>query len=159
MDYETILIAAVVGVITSAVTAYITTHFKIREANEKWQKEFALKFAQAQANDSELSHFLAKQFAIGLLVIEDKDSNRRERIFIPSNCRRVVGRGDEINIDSISVSRKHAAFSADKSNVYIEDLGSTNGTSLNGEKINRRRKLKSGDIIQIDKTIISYTNL
>lgn len=158
MDYETALIAGVVGVITSAVTAYTTAHFKIREDNEKWQREFALKFAQVQAEDLELSHSLAKQFAIGFLVIKEDDSIC-ERIFIPSNCRRVVGRGDEINIESIFVSRKHAVFSADNSNVYIDDLGSTNGTFLNGEKINRRCKLKSGDIINIGDTEISYTKL
>jgi len=156
MDYETILVVSAVAVITSAITAYITTHFKIREEKEKWRRKFVFNYAEAKANNPILCSLLAEQFAVGILKIEREDPIGHERIFLPSNCRRVVGRGDEINIDNDFVSRKHAAFSADKSNVYIEDLGSTNGTLLNGKKVSSKCKLKSGDVIKIGNTKIIF---
>lgn len=51
------------------------------------------------------------------------------------------------------VSRKHAKITTDDKNVTIQDLGSTNGTFVNGEKI-RKVELKDGDRILIGTSII-----
>jgi len=48
MTLQAIIISAVVGIITSAVTAYITTRLKLKEERDKWRREFAFKFAEAQ---------------------------------------------------------------------------------------------------------------
>jgi hypothetical protein len=48
---DTVVVSAAVGVVTSAITAYITTWLKIREERSKWQGEFSLKFAELQATD------------------------------------------------------------------------------------------------------------
>ena len=47
----------------------------------------------------------------------------------------VVGRGadSDIFLDDITVSRHHARFTVDDSGLRVEDLGSTNGTYVNGQ--------------------------
>jgi pSer/pThr/pTyr-binding forkhead associated (FHA) protein len=51
------------------------------------------------------------------------------------------------------VSRKHAKITTDDRSVSIQDLGSTNGTFVNGEKI-RAVRLKEGDRILVGTSII-----
>jgi pSer/pThr/pTyr-binding forkhead associated (FHA) protein len=56
------------------------------------------------------------------------------------------------------VSRKHAKIVTDDRTVSIQDLGSTNGTFVNGEKI-RKVELKDGDRILIGTSIIKLVAL
>jgi two-component system response regulator AtoC len=62
----------------------------------------------------------------------------------------VVGRtypADAV-VDDRSLSRQHARFSADEGGVTIEDLESTNGTWVNGERVAKAR-VSHGDVIRI----------
>jgi DNA-binding winged helix-turn-helix (wHTH) protein len=63
----------------------------------------------------------------------------------------VVGRGLEcdIMIPSRQVSRNHARLTFTESGISIEDLGSKNGTHINGELLEDLAILKDGDVIQI----------
>ena len=63
----------------------------------------------------------------------------------------VVGRdaGCEIIIPSRQVSRNHARFIVTGDGTLVEDLGSKNGTHLNGTTLSETKILKDGDIIQI----------
>jgi pSer/pThr/pTyr-binding forkhead associated (FHA) protein len=67
----------------------------------------------------------------------------------------VVGRSSELDMVLVEdmVSRKHAKITTDEKAVSIQDLGSTNGTFVNGEKI-RKVELKDGDRILIGTSII-----
>src|SRR5216110_2512848 len=67
----------------------------------------------------------------------------------------VIGRSSELDMVLVEdmVSRKHAEIVTDDKNVSIQDLGSTNGTFVNGEKI-RKVDLKDGDRILIGTSII-----
>lgn len=49
----------------------------------------------------------------------------------------VVGRhsGCDVRIDSARVSRRHCCLGLDREGVLIRDLGSTNGTRINGQRI------------------------
>ncbi|MBE0685410.1 MAG: FHA domain-containing protein [Anaerolineaceae bacterium] len=55
----------------------------------------------------------------------------------------------EIVVPDRQVSRVHARFTLDKSRVLLEDLGSKNGTFLNGTLLESPSILEEGDIIQI----------
>jgi DNA-binding winged helix-turn-helix (wHTH) protein len=63
----------------------------------------------------------------------------------------IVGRDVtcDIMIPSRQVSRKHARFQYTQDGVYVEDLGSKNGTHINGSQVNTPILLKDGDVIQI----------
>jgi hypothetical protein len=67
----------------------------------------------------------------------------------------VVGRSSDLDMVLVEdmVSRKHAKISAAGDQIVIQDLGSTNGTFVNGEKIKKAR-LKEGDRILIGTSII-----
>lgn len=66
----------------------------------------------------------------------------------------VIGRDAEcdIVIPNRQVSRQHARFSVTENGVYIEDLGSKNGTHVNGEELGGRMLLQDGDVVQIALT-------
>ncbi len=67
----------------------------------------------------------------------------------------VIGRSSDLDMVLVEdmVSRKHAKIMTYDETVSIQDLGSTNGTFVNGEKI-RRVDLKDGDRILIGTSII-----
>ena len=62
----------------------------------------------------------------------------------------VIGRGDtcSLTIDSACVSRQHACILQDGASYTLKDMGSTNGTKLNGEAV-KQAKLEHGDTISI----------
>lgn len=71
------------------------------------------------------------------------------------NQELIIGRSSELEMVLIEdmVSRHHAKITVSDDDISIEDLGSTNGTFVNGEKITKC-KLKEGDRILIGTSII-----
>ncbi|HEY3595390.1 MAG TPA: DUF4388 domain-containing protein [Polyangiaceae bacterium] len=67
----------------------------------------------------------------------------------------IVGRSSDLDMVLVEemVSRKHARISYENESVFIEDLGSTNGTFVNGEKV-KRAQLKEGDRVLIGTSIL-----
>ncbi len=67
----------------------------------------------------------------------------------------VIGRSSELDMVLVEdmVSRKHAKITSPGGKITIEDLGSTNGTFVNGEKVKQTR-LKEGDRILIGTSIL-----
>jgi Domain of unknown function (DUF4388)/FHA domain len=67
----------------------------------------------------------------------------------------IIGRSSDLDMVLVEdmVSRKHAKITTDDHVVTIQDLGSTNGTFVNGEKV-RKAELKDGDRILIGTSII-----
>ncbi len=68
----------------------------------------------------------------------------------------VIGRGDGVGVQihDDEMSRKHCRLVIDGTSVIVEDLGSRNGTLVNGELVAQRRTLADGDKIQVGKTTI-----
>lgn len=62
---------------------------------------------------------------------------------------------NDIHIDNLAVSGKHAKVLTILNDSFIEDLGSTNGTYINGDKITKRA-LSNGDTIVIGKHELKY---
>jgi hypothetical protein len=67
----------------------------------------------------------------------------------------LIGRSSDLDMVLVEdmVSRKHARITMQGDQIWIEDLGSTNGTFVNGEKIKRTR-LKEGDRVLIGTSIL-----
>lgn len=70
-----------------------------------------------------------------------------------------IGRkpGNDIHVDNLAVSGMHAKILTILNDSFIEDLGSTNGTFINDEKITKRA-LNDGDIIVLGKHSLRYEN-
>jgi predicted component of type VI protein secretion system len=84
------------------------------------------------------------------LVIEDEAGTRSVVPFGEDAI--LVGRGAEgvtFRLGDRNVSRRHARFLRQSGAVFVEDLGSANGTRVNGERITGKRRLRDGDLVQI----------
>jgi len=70
----------------------------------------------------------------------------------------VIGRGRsaDLVIAEPTISRAHAAVGYDEEGFFVEDLGSTNETRVNGARIERQR-LKDGDRVQMGKLVVEVT--
>jgi len=68
----------------------------------------------------------------------------------------VIGRGRsaDIVIAEATISRAHAAIGYDRDGFFVQDLGSTNGTMVNGERI-ERQVLAGNEEIRMGRLIIS----
>ena len=66
------------------------------------------------------------------------------------------GRGADLLITEPTISRAHAAIGFDGEEFFVEYLGSTNGTSVNGKR-KPRMALNSGDEIQLGKFRLRVT--
>ena len=53
-------------------------------------------------------------------------------------------------------SSSHAQFDSRSDGVWVEDVGSTNGTYLNGVKLKRPRRLSPGDVVRIGETDLRF---
>jgi diguanylate cyclase (GGDEF)-like protein len=68
----------------------------------------------------------------------------------------VIGRKEncEIRITDDGISRQHARVRCEGELVFVEDLGSRNGTYINGRRIEAPKQLHDGDKIQIGRTTV-----
>ena len=69
-----------------------------------------------------------------------------------------MGRGDaaDIHVDDPFASSAHARIYARGDFMQLEDMGSTNGTYLNGRQVRGAERLKVADIIRIGDTEYRY---
>ena len=67
----------------------------------------------------------------------------------------LIGResNSTLHIDSPGVSRRHARLVFQNNQYLLEDLGSSNGTFVNGVQISKPWPLKNGDVISLGKMI------
>jgi pSer/pThr/pTyr-binding forkhead associated (FHA) protein len=69
-----------------------------------------------------------------------------------------VGREGSLAIDDDFASGQHARFLTVRGLWYVEDLGSTNGTALNGRRIYSAQLLKKRDKIKIGHTVMTVVS-
>ena len=87
------------------------------------------------------------------LVVVKSESLAGQRY--PLDRPKVVGRSDDadIIIDDSYASEFHLRIGMQEGEVMLNDLGSTNGTYLNGRRVTVPTVISKGDSIQIGKTI------
>lgn len=68
----------------------------------------------------------------------------------------VMGRSDETDfvIDDPYASEFHLRLVSQENGMMLHDLGSTNGTYVNGRRVSAPSELKRGDTIQVGKTVM-----
>jgi pSer/pThr/pTyr-binding forkhead associated (FHA) protein len=64
---------------------------------------------------------------------------------------------NDIVIDNLAVSGEHAVLQMSGTEVYLEDLNSTNGTYVNGKAV-KKQLLQNNDTVEIGKYKIKYLN-
>lgn len=86
-------------------------------------------------------------------VIESGD--RRFALTPPST---VIGRGRDadVRLDDPNISRTHVQFRVNGSDWVVSDMGSTNGTRLNGVPLTGPAALRPNDAIQLGNTVLTF---
>ena len=69
----------------------------------------------------------------------------------------VIGRGEgaQVRLADVGISRQHARLDYDGTRMVLTDLGSTNGTTVNGNRITAAA-LQHGDVIQLGTTTLTF---
>jgi len=89
-----------------------------------------------------------------LVVVKSPDLSEGEDFELDS-AQLTIGRGrqNDITIPTDEyASARHARFEPRQDGVWVQDLGSTNGTYLNGTRLDRPRRLTQGDIVRVGET-------
>jgi pSer/pThr/pTyr-binding forkhead associated (FHA) protein len=86
-----------------------------------------------------------------LEIVEGEDAGRQTPLEGAVEIGRDASTG--LALDDDQASRRHARVSAQGDHAMVEDLGSTNGTYLNGQPIEGRRTLRPGDRLRVGLTV------
>ena len=93
-----------------------------------------------------------------LVVVKSADLDEGEDFQLDS-VQITIGRGRQNDI-TISTdeyaSARHARFEPRQDGVWVQDLGSTNGTFLNGARLEHPRRLTQGDVVRVGETDLRY---
>ena len=71
----------------------------------------------------------------------------------------LLGRGSDNDVNLARdefASSKHARVEPRRDGVWVEDVGSTNGTYLNGIRLTQAKRLAPGDVVRIGETELRY---
>lgn len=90
------------------------------------------------------------------LVAVATDGGPRLLAFRISNL--LIGRlpDNHLALNHTSVSRRHAKISVTPRGVFVEDMGSQNGTTLNGIMLKQASPLRPGDILRVGHVPLYY---
>lgn len=90
-----------------------------------------------------------------LLVLKGNSSSL---CFLPSRGTLEVGRAPDaaVRLEHPSVSRHHARLMVEQGEVRIKDLGSRNGTRVNGERVVDEPLLYSGDVVSVGNVTLVF---
>lgn len=96
-----------------------------------------------------------QRFDACLLGLAGRDMGRR---FLLAQRKVTLGRSDmaDVTIDDDDASRLHCEIISAPAGVMLADLGSTNGTFINGQKVTKHL-LSDGDQIQIGRSVFRFT--
>lgn len=99
--------------------------------------------------ETRLADFLGGQPELPHAVLLVVAGQARGSILVVDSVPSVIGRssGADITIADETVSRRHAEFRGERNELELEDLGSSNGTTLNGNDMVGAVTLHDGDFV------------
>ena len=91
------------------------------------------------------------------LEVRERAGPRAVRLHTPAELGRT---GDaQVAVADPEVSRRHLRFESRSGRAYVEDLGSSNGTFLNGRRLTEPIEIRAGDEIDVGTTRIVVTSV
>ena len=93
-----------------------------------------------------------------LVVVKSPILGPGKVVKLDSHSLRVGRAGDnDLSVEGDEyASSQHARFEPRRDGVYVEDVGSTNGTFVNGIRVARERRLAPGDVVRIGETDLRF---
>jgi pSer/pThr/pTyr-binding forkhead associated (FHA) protein len=94
----------------------------------------------------EVPYFVPETISVRSAILKGKPGE-----FMLQIGTHVIGRQEdcEVHVNDRQISRRHASISVSAAAVTVDDLGSANGTKVNGEPVTRRRDLADGDTLTL----------
>jgi hypothetical protein len=139
---------------------------------------FIWRIVRAAARDvrsSQESMILSPQQAQSLGLNTGRPSGPRGQLVVITSSVLQPGAAYELDATQLTVGRganndlalendefasaRHARIEPRRDGVYVEDVGSTNGTFVNGIRLARERRLTPGDIVRVGETDLRYEDL
>lgn len=155
------LIGGVAGAIISLISSFIITRLKIKQEVKVWNSDFAVNYSKLLIENPKAAAQLARQFAIGLIIVRDDEGQTARKHFIPYQCKVSVGRNEDndIVLSDSTVSRDHGIFFYRGNQVYYQDFAPRNATKVNGNAIEKVCHLASGDKIKVGRITLEFEEL
>ena len=97
--------------------------------------------------------------ATGRLVVVKSPALDEGADLVLDSAPLTVGRGEQNDVELRGddfASAEHARFEPRRDGVWLSDVGSTNGTFVNGARFQRARKLAPGDVVRIGATDLRF---
>ena len=101
----------------------------------------------------------APQIQSGRLVVIKSPALEEDDELLLDSAALLVGRGsgNDVNLARDEyASSNHARVEPRRDGVWVEDVGSTNGTYLNGTRLTNAKRLTPGDILRVGETEMRY---
>jgi pSer/pThr/pTyr-binding forkhead associated (FHA) protein len=101
----------------------------------------------------------ARTVELGRLVVVKSPALEQGEEYTLDSAPVSIGRAanNDLSIDGDEyASARHARFEPRRDGVYIEDVGSTNGTYVNGIRVTRERRLTRGDVVRVGETDLRF---
>ena len=101
----------------------------------------------------------APQIQSGRLVVIKSPALKEDDELLLDSAALLVGRGsgNDVNLARDEyASSNHARVEPRRDGVWVEDVGSTNGTYLNGTRLTNAKRLAPGDILRVGETELRY---
>src|SRR5882757_1824224 len=94
------------------------------------------------------------ELVLTLLILQGPDKGRR---FELPDAPALVGRDSrQLPLTDNTVSRRHCELLPQDGNWIVRDMGSSNGTYVNGARVNIRSTLKIGDQVRVGRTLMVF---
>ena len=96
---------------------------------------------------------------LGRLVVSGSPALEAGEEFVLDASAISIGRAVNNDIpitDDEYASARHARFEPRRDGIYVEDVGSTNGTYVNGLRLTREQRLAPGDLIRVGETDLRF---
>lgn len=119
---------------------------------DDWEEE-TITASESEEIEEKLSSVGAARTKPVLTVITGGSSGKQFKV---TKGIAVIGRAPnaELRVQDDGISRSHARIRAETNRAWVEDMGSRNGTFVNGAKINTPFELRDGDKIQVGRSTV-----
>ena len=144
--------ALLIGKIAFLVLLYLFILYVVRSATKGMSQapQESIVLGAAEANELRARHCLQPARLL-VLASPELGPGRTIEVTAPTVVGRDAASGIRLEHDEF-VSARHARIEPRPEGAMVDDLGSTNGTFVNGSKLKRAQLAKAGDVIKIGAT-------
>jgi len=96
---------------------------------------------------------------VGRLVVLASPTLGTGDVVVLDSSAMTIGRGQTNDLmlpEDEYASTRHARIEPRRDGIWVEDIGSTNGTFVNGIRLTRERRLAPGDVVRVGETDLRF---